>query len=307
MQIKSYAKVNLALDVVGKREDGYHLVETVMQRVELCDKIDIRWAAGGEDETSELKIEISSNRRFLPTGPKNLAYRAAQIMAEASDRPRIGTLYIDIEKRIPVAAGLGGGSSNAAVVMIALNRIWKLGFDTKKLCELGTPLGADIPFLILMQNTRFGCALATGIGEVLHPIRRGMRKYIVLAKPSFGVSTKEVFAGIDGCGIESHPDIDGLCQALKTGDEEKVYDCMGNVLEEYTCKQYKDVEVLKEELSKTDGVRKVMMSGSGPTVMAIYDRPSCARRAGKLLREAGYEAYWTQTMREIGGKRNAEF
>ena len=170
VKIKSYAKVNLALDVLGTREDGYHLLETVMQKVQLADSIQMRWEeAGGVDENGnypkKMEIIVSTNKPYLPTDERNLAYKAARIMAETAGKQ--GRLFIHIEKRIPVAAGLGGGSSNAASVMIALNRLWKMRLSTRRLCEMSKALGADIPFLVLVQNTAYECALGSGTGDVL--------------------------------------------------------------------------------------------------------------------------------------------
>lgn len=310
VKIKSYAKVNLALDVLGTREDGYHLLETVMQKVQLADSIQLRWEEAdcvreGRNCESEMRIIVSTNKPYLPTDERNLAYKAARVMAEMTGRQ--GRLFIHIEKHVPVAAGLGGGSSNAAAVMIALNRLWKAGLNTRGLCELGKQLGADIPFLILVQNTDYECALGTGSGDELKALKKGMRKYLVLAKPAFGISTKEVFKGIDGCVITQRPDINALVRALKTNENEIVFANMINVLEAYTCSRYKEVNELKEKMELTEGVQKVMMSGSGPTVMAVYDTYKAAKRACLLIRSQGYEAYWTQTMKGIGGKKNAEF
>lgn len=310
VKIKSYAKVNLALDIVGSRKDGYHLLETVMQKVQLADSIQMRWeeadcTRGGEGGSKVMNIFVSANKPYLPTDERNLAFKAARIMAETAGKQ--GRLFMRIDKRIPVAAGLGGGSSNAAAVMIALNRLWKMKLSTRGLCELGKQLGADIPFLILVQNTAYECALGTGIGDELKPLKYGMRKYLVLAKPAFGVSTKEVFKGIDSCLVSDRPNIRELVRALKTGEQGIVFANMINVLEAYTCSRYKEVNELKEKLKATDGVRKVIMSGSGPTVMAVYDTYQAAKRACLTVRGQGYEAYWTQTMKEIGGKNNAEF
>ena len=310
VKIKSYAKVNLALDVLGTREDGYHLLETVMQKVQLADSIQMRWEEAGCVEADgssleEMKIIVSTNKPYLPTDERNLAYKAARIMAETAGKQ--GRLFIHIEKRIPVAAGLGGGSSNAASVMIALNRLWKMRLSTRRLCEMSKALGADIPFLVLVQNTAYECALGSGTGDELRALKKGMRKYLVLAKPAFGVSTKEVFRGIDDCTITQRPNISELVRALKTGEQEKVLSNMINVLEVYTCSRYKEVNTLKEKMKATDGVRKVIMSGSGPTVMAVYDTYGAAKKACLAIRTQGYEAYWTQTMKEIGGKKNAEF
>ena len=301
LKLRSFAKINLALDVTGIREDGYHTVETVMQQVSLFDEIDIRWQP---DPEKELEIIISNSKPYLPTDQRNLAYKAALLMAEEGDFR--GTLKIHMEKRIPVAAGLGGGSGNGAAVMIGLNRIWNLKMNTLQLCEKGSVLGADVPFCILVQNSKYTCALGTGAGEILTPVRRGMKKHLILAKPAFGVSTKEVFKGIDSCIIENRPDIDQLREGLASEDYSKVYDNMINVLECYTLENYPEVKALKEKIAKTADVKKVLMSGSGPTVMGIYDTYSAAKKACLEIRKQGYEAYWVTAGKGDRGERNVK-
>lgn len=307
LNLRSFAKVNLSLDVTGVREDGYHTVETVMQQVSLHDEINIRWEPY---QGQEFGIAVSNSKPYLPTDSRNLAYRAALIMAEQAERllgeKPVGTVRIHINKRIPVAAGLGGGSGNAAAVMIGLNRLWRLRLDTRSLCRLGTPLGADVPFCVLVQNSRYTCAMGTGIGDVLTPIKKGMDKHIVLAKPAFGVSTGEVFREIDSCPPEERPDIEALLAGLQLGNMGKVYRNMINVLESYTLKKYPEVQKLKERLVAAGGAKKVLMSGSGPTVIGIYNHYGAARRACLEMRDQGYEAYWAHTGKELRGERNVK-
>lgn len=300
VKIKSYAKINLALDVIGLRDDGYHLLRTVMQKVGLADDITMRWQ---ERNSDDFEIELSAGKPYLPTDERNLAYRAAKIMAERANPKPKGKLTIRISKRIPVAAGLGGGSSNAAAVMTVLNKLWKIGLNTWQLCELGTQLGADIPFLVLVHNTGYECAYCRETGEKMTALKRGLKKHIVLAKPAFGVSTKEVFSGIDSCEIQERPDLKALIGGLKTGEDEEVLPNMINVLEEYTLSHYDEVRKLKEKMKVTSGVKHVAMSGSGPTVFAIYDTYKEAKRACLSLRKQGYEAYWTQTMKGYENRR----
>ena len=298
LKLRSYAKINLSLDVTGVREDGYHTVETVMQQVSLYDDVIIRWTP---DESGQLEIKISNSKPYLPTDQRNLAYKAALLLAEGRDIS--GRLAIHMEKRIPVAAGLGGGSGNAAAVLIGLNRLWKLGLDTRTLCSMSSVLGADVPFCVLVQNSRYTCALGSGIGDELTPIKKGMRKHVVLAKPAFGVSTKEVFKGIDECEISAHPDSEELIQGLQQNNYDEVYNNMINVLEEYTLDHYPEVEKLKGRFRTTSDIRKVLMSGSGPTVMGIYDTYKAARKACLELRNYGYEAYWLTTGKDIRGEK----
>jgi len=302
LTLRSYAKINLSLDVTGIRSDGYHTLETVMQQVSLYDEIRLSWEKTGD---SDLEIIITNSKPYLPSDQRNLAYKAALAMKEYVDFG--GILRIDIQKRIPVAAGLGGGSGNAAAVLIGLNRLWGTGFDTRKLCQIGAPLGADVPFCVLVQNSRYTCALGEGIGDELTPVKSSLEKYFVLAKPAFGVSTKEVFRGIDECNIPARPDKDALLAGLAARDYEKVYDNMINVLEYYTLDKYQEVQHLKEKISRTQKVRKVLMSGSGPTVLGVYDRYSDAKKACLEIRQQGYEAYWLTSGKGkdvVRGERN---
>lgn len=308
MKLRSYAKINLSLDVTGLREDGYHTVETVMQSVDLYDELEFIWHEAGRCEASEksevdnaeglekpgLEISLSCNRPYLPCDEKNLAFKAARLMGDLYGVR--GQIKIHIEKHIPVAAGLAGGSGNAAAVIIALNRLWKLRLSTRKLCEIGSGLGADVAFCIFTQNTSYHCALGTGVGEILTPVSEGLRKYILLAKPHFGVSTKDVFIGIDNCEIPERPDTGRLMEALKADDFDTVSENMINVLENFTLNEYPAVKELKNKIEKTDYVEKVLMSGSGPTVFAVYSSSRAVKNACMKMREEGYEAYWTRTM-----------
>ena len=264
-----------------------------MQVVGLFDEINIDWT---ENENSEgLSIELTTNKFFLPTDSKNLAYRAALLMNEAAEKK--GFLKIEINKKIPVAAGLGGGSGNAAAVIVGLNRIWKLGLTTKKLCEIGSRIGADVAFMVLTENTKYTAARGIGVGEVLTPLKNGVDAKFVLAKPTFGVSTAEVFKGIDEIVLTSRPDTEKLIRALEIKNQEQAFECMDNVLEQYTLVNYPIVKELKEILSQTDGVRKVMMSGSGPTVYGIYDSLAEAKAACFKMRACGFEAFWADSVR----------
>ena len=297
MLLKSYAKINLSLDVLGLMDNGYHQVATVMQKTSLYDIISIDWVPS-HDEGGSFEIELSTNRPYIPNDERNLAYKAALLMKAEADKKQLdvsGVLKIFIEKHIPVAAGLAGGSGNGAAVLIGLNRIWKMGMDTRALCETGKVLGADVPFMILVQNSRYRCALATGVGDVLTPMPSGFRKHIVLAKPAFGVSTKEVYQEIDNVVIDRHPDTEQLTEGLRSGDIGLIEHNMVNVLECYCLDRYREIGVIKELMSGTDKVEKVLMSGSGPTVFGVYPTKSAAIDACMILRDKGYEAYWTDT------------
>lgn len=297
--------------MLGIREDGYHEVATVMQQISLSDDIDISWTARSEEgqgdspEESKLNIKLTTNKKFLPTDGRNLAYKAALLMEKKAyemGKPVSGDVTIDIFKRIPVAAGLAGGSGNGAAVIIGLNRLWELGLDTKELCEIGAELGSDVPFMVLVQNSRYTCALGTGRGEVLTPVSKDLDMCFLLAKPKFGVSTKEVYKGLDEAGEYEHPDRAALMRALEEGDTETALDNMGNVLETYTLKAYPEVNKLKQLVAETAGIRFTMMSGSGPTVIGFYDDLGDAKKATAGFRELGYECFYADNMRRNRGK-----
>ncbi|MBR5516758.1 MAG: 4-(cytidine 5'-diphospho)-2-C-methyl-D-erythritol kinase [Firmicutes bacterium] len=291
--IKSYGKVNLSLDICGIREDGYHVLESVMHKISLCDDVNVKWTSLPQDH---IEINLTCNKRFLPTDDRNLAYKGAKLMIEAFGKEIGGGIVdIHIEKHLPVAAGLAGGSGNGAAVLVALNRLWELNLDTKKLCEMGAVLGADVPFCLLIQNTKYKCALCEGTGTELTPIKSKLKKAVLLVKPSFGVSTKEVYQGIDNCEIEERPNTESLVQAMKEQDQETIYDNMVNVLEEYTLKAYEDVQKIKDKIKAETTAEKVLMTGSGPTVFAFFDTIAAARKACYNMRKQGYEAYWALT------------
>lgn len=297
--------------MLGIREDGYHEVATVMQQISLYDDIEILWRERSfEDdeklpEGSKLNIRITTNKKYLPTDRNNLAFKAALLMEEKArelGRDHSGDLSIDIFKRIPVAAGLAGGSGNGAAVLIGLNRIWELGLNTRELCDIAGELGSDVPFMVLAQNSRYTCALGTGRGEVLTPVSRDLDMCFLLAKPKFGVSTKEVYKGLDEYGEYDHPDREALISALEAGDTEGAIRSMGNVLEVYTLKAYPEVNNLKQMIAETAGVKFTMMSGSGPTVIGFYDDLGNAKKAAAEFRKLGYESFYAGNMRRKRGK-----
>ncbi len=297
--------------MLGIRDDGYHEVATVMQQISINDDIEILWkerspeTGAGSQGGSKLNIKLTTNRKYLPTDRSNLAYKAALIMEEKAremGKDMSGDLTIDIFKRIPVAAGLAGGSGNGAAVIIGLNRLWELGLNTRELCDIACELGSDVPFMVLTQNSRYTCALGTGRGEVLTPLSKDLDMCFLLAKPRFGVSTKEVYKGLDEAGEPDHPDRDALIRALEAGDTEEALKNMGNVLEVYTLKAYPEVDKLKKMIAETPGVRFTMMSGSGPTVIGFYDDLGDAKKAAAQFKELGYESFYAGNMRRNRGK-----
>ena len=270
MELRALGKINLGLDVLGRRENGYHDVRMVMQTVYLYDLITLK-------KKEEPGIELTTNLSFLPVNENNLAYRAAKLLMDEFGLP--GGLLIRLEKHIPVAAGMAGGSSNAAAVLYGMNRLFSLGLTEKELMERGVTLGADVPYCILR-----GTVLAEGIGEILTPLPPMPRCQILLAKPPVNVSTRMVYEKLDACQIVNHPDIDGLIRGLQDQDLGKVASSMGNVLEEVTIGKYPVIDEIKR-IMRESGALNAMMSGSGPTVFGIYADRAKARAAAARIRE----------------------
>ncbi len=275
VRVRAHGKINLGLDVVRKREDGYHDVRMIMQQVGLYDGIDIRRLGMSED--GERHITIETNLKYLPVNENNLAYKAALLLMDEFHIQE--SIHIKIKKLIPVAAGMAGGSSDAAAVMKGINRMFQLGLSKKSLMERGVQLGADVPYCIMG-----GTALAEGIGEKLTPIRHMPPCYIVLAKPGINVSTKMVYSELHAESIEKHPDIDGLVQSIEAEDLYGMAAKMGNVLADVTEKLYPVIEEIKDSMIKLGAVN-AMMSGSGPTVFGIFDEKEKAMHAYRELKE----------------------
>ena len=272
IRLRAMAKINLGLDVLGKRENGYHDLRMIMQTVGLFDRITLR-------ATKAPGIRIQTNLGFLPTDTGNLAVRAAQLLFDEFGLE--GGLFIDLEKHIPVAAGLAGGSSDAAAVLHGVNELFDLKLDREQLMERGLKLGADVPFCILR-----GTALAEGVGEILTSTRPMPACHILLAKPPIHVSTKFVFGNLRADAITSHPDIDGQLRALEEGDLKALADKMGNVLEAVTVSAYPIIREIKAKMME-GGAIGAMMSGSGPTVFGLFDDERAAREVLEKIRREG--------------------
>ncbi len=277
-KVKAYAKINLGLDVVGKLENGYHLLRTIMQQIDLYDTITLSKTENcGE-------IMISSDSGEVPADESNLAYRAAKRMMEQF--PIKEGVSIHLEKRIPVAAGMAGGSSDAAGVMLGMNQLFSLGATNEQLQEIGVKIGADVPFCI-----KGGTALAEGIGEKMTTIDKVPKMHIVVAKPPIMVSTKEVFENLAIHELK-HPDTQALLEAFAQDDLDKAVANIGNVLETVTVKKYPIIEELKSAM-KTFGAAGAFMSGSGPTVFGIFKEEKAAKEAELKLKEQ-YPAVFVQ-------------
>ena len=270
LELKALGKINLGLDVLGRRENGYHDVRMVMQTVYLYDRIIMK-----KSKTPGIRLE--TNLYYLPVNENNLAYQAAQMLM---DEFHIEGVSIQLDKHIPVAAGMAGGSSNAAAVLFGMNRMFSLGLSQKELMERGVKLGADVPYCIMR-----GTVLAEGIGEILTPLSPMPKCYVLIAKPAISVSTKMVYEKLDSHEIEDHPDIDGILAGLKAGDLKKVAGSMGNVLERVTVDAYPVIDQIKKMMIK-EGALNAMMSGSGPTVFGIFEEKATARKVADAIRDA---------------------
>lgn len=270
LQLKAYAKINLGLDVVGKREDGYHEVRMIMQTVKLFDKLTFRLL---QEDTIRLKTNVG----FLPCDDNNLVYKAVKQLKERYHVTQ--GMEIDLYKCIPVAAGMAGGSADCAAALVGASKLFHLHLDKKTLMEIGVQLGADVPYCIMR-----GTALSEGIGEVLTPLPSIPKCKILIAKPPISVSTKYVYEHLDAKGIEKHPDVDGMVRAIKAGNLKGITDRMENVLESVTIPAYPVIEEIKICM-KEQGALNAMMSGSGPTVFGIYADVAKAEQAKRLIQD----------------------
>lgn len=270
LQLKAYAKINLALDVVGKREDGYHEVRMIMQTVKLYDKLTFRLLEEGA-------IRLKTNVGFLPCDENNLIYKAVRCLKEQYHVKQ--GMEIDLYKCIPVAAGMAGGSTDCAAALIGASKLFGLHLDKQTLMKIGVRLGADVPYCIMR-----GTALSEGIGEILTPLPSIPDCKILIAKPPVGVSTKFVYEHLDEQGIETHPDVDGMVQAIRGGNLLGITNRMGNVLENVTIPEYPVIDQIKKCMIE-QGALNAMMSGSGPTVFGIYEDREKAEKTKRIIQD----------------------
>ena len=270
IKLKSRAKINLTLDVTAKRDDGYHDLEMIMQTVSLYDSIFIKKA-------EKDGIVIKTNLYYLPTDERNITYKAAKLIKEEFGINQ--GVYIELTKRIPVAAGLAGGSGNCAAVIKGMNRLFDLNLSMEKMMELGARLGSDVPYC-LMEGT----ALAQGRGEVLTPLVPCPHFYVLLAKPDISVSTAYVYKNLKLDEVKSHPNTKAVLQAIASGDKEGISKGLCNVLETVTIPYRPIVGDIKEFVEKQDALG-VLMSGSGPTVFALFDEKETAKEASRKVKD----------------------
>lgn len=267
---KAYAKVNIGLDVLRRRPDGYHDLKMIMQTVDICDDLTF-------EKNSEPGIRLRIDGADLPTDKNNLICRAAALLMEEKQIEE--GVSITLKKRIPIAAGMAGGSADAAAAMRGLNILFEMGYSIENLRELGVKLGADIPYCITG-----GTMLSEGIGEVLTPLTAPPDCYLVVAKPDIDVSTAFVYQNLRVDSLPFHPDIDGMAEALAAGDLKGITDRMGNVLETVTVREYPVIDRIKKRMCEL-GAENALMSGSGPTVFGIYKEKEMAENTAKEIRE----------------------
>jgi len=262
--LPAYAKINLTLDVIGRRDNGYHDVAMIMQQISLFDQVRVK-------VREDSKICLTCSEEKLPTNNQNIAYKAAVRMIERYDIAHGYTIHI--QKEIPISAGLGGGSTDAAAVIKAINQLENLNLSRDELKTIGFELGADVPFCI-----EGGCAIATGLGEILEPIHGLRGIWLVLVKPEFGVSTEVVYRAIDEKEIYKRPDNDAMKRALEQNNLKEITENLCNVLESVTIEMHPTIAVIKSKLLSY-GAKAVLMSGSGPTVFGVFKTYDSAKKA----------------------------
>ena len=271
IELKAYGKINIGLDVIRKREDGYHDLDMIMQTVGVYDDVII----SREDGTQTYEIEVSTDADILPNDKGNLAFMAAKVLMEAYDIK--SKVKIHINKRIPIAGGMAGLSADCAAVLRGVNKLFQLGLTDEQLQEYGVKLGADVPYCIVGGTKR-----AQGIGEILTDLPTPPKCYVIIAKPDAFVSTKFVYSHIRPAQIENHPDIDGIIESIKAGDLYGMCEKIANVMEDVTIPEYPIIQKVKDIL-KSNGAVNALMSGSGPTVFGIYDDEEKAKQSMDAL------------------------
>ena len=287
--LKAYGKINLALDVLGKRADGYHEVRMIMQTVGLYDGIEIIRNDSG-------KIEIESNVFFVPVNESNIAYKAAKMLLDEFQLK--DGVHITIKKFIPVSGGMAGGSTDAASVLFGMNKLFGLGLNMRELMERGVKLGADVPYCLMR-----GTALSEGIGEKLKRLPDMVQCPVLIAKPPISVSTKSVYENLKLDAVTAHPDIDGMIEALQDKDLDGIASRLGNVLETVTIEQYPKIQKIKEEMLAQGAINSIM-SGSGPTVFGLFKTSQEAYAAKERLKELNYaKQLFVTEMFSPGGRK----
>lgn len=289
MKLRALAKINLGLDVLGRRADGYHELRMIMQTINMYDQLDM-------EISEEPGIKITTNLPYVPVNENNLVYKAAKMLMDEFQVKE--GLTVDLQKMIPVAAGMAGGSSDAAAAMIGVNRLFQLGLSVKALMERGVKIGADVPYCLLR-----GTALAEGIGDKLRALPACPDCYVLIGKPGISVSTKFVYENLRTNELKAHPRIDEMLGALQWHNLYKMADLMENVLETVTIPRYPIIEEIKNHM-KEHGALNALMSGSGPTVFGLFDDKLLAEHACEALKESRMaKTVFLTTVFNNGGRR----
>ena len=288
MRLRALAKINLGLDILRKREDGYHEVRMIMQTIQMYDVLKMK-------KVKKPGISLSVNYPYIPSDERNLVYKAAKLLMDEFQVKE--GVDICLEKFIPVAAGMAGGSSDAAAAMVGINRLFKLGLSERELMDRAVNIGADVPYCIMR-----GTALAEGIGEKLTRIAQIPDCFVLIGKPGISVSTKMAYESLQLDKISSHPDIDGMIRDIENGDLLTMTEKMGNVFEPGIIEKYPVIGEIKD-LMEDNGALKAMMSGSGPTVFGIFDDRDKMEVAAAVLRESGLaKTVFATEVTKTGGK-----
>ena len=288
MRLRALAKINLGLDILRKREDGYHEVRMIMQTIQMYDVLKMK-------KVKKPGISLSVNYPYIPSDERNLVYKAAKLLMDEFQVKE--GVDICLEKFIPVAAGMAGGSSDAAAAMVGINRLFKLGLSERELMDRAVNIGADVPYCIMR-----GTALAEGIGEKLTRIAQIPDCFVLIGKPGISVSTKMAYESLQLDKISSHPDIDGMIRDIENGDLLTMTEKMGNVFEPGIIEKYPVIGEIKN-LMEDNGALKAMMSGSGPTVFGIFDDREKMEAAAAVLRESGpAKTVFATEVTKTGGK-----
>ena len=272
MRLRAMAKINLGLDVLRKREDGYHEVRMIMQTIQMYDLLDIR-------KKEEPGISLSTNLPYVPSDERNLVYKAAKLLMDEFDIKE--GLSMKLTKFIPVAAGMAGGSSDAAAAFVGVNRLFRLGLSEEELMKRAVQVGADVPYCVMR-----GTALAEGIGEKLTRLPGLPKCYVLVGKPGINVSTKLAYENLHLDQIQSHPDIDGMISDIENQDLHSLTAKMQNVFEPGIISQYPVIQEIKD-LMEANGALKAMMSGSGPTVFGIFPDEQTTLACQAFLKKKG--------------------
>lgn len=291
MRLRALAKINLGLDIIRKREDGYHEVRMIMQTIQMYDVLEIH-------RRKTPGISLTTNLPYIPTDERNLVYKAAKILMDEFQVQE--GLSIHLDKSIPVAAGMAGGSSDAAAAFVGVNRLFHLGLTEKELMERAVKVGADVPYCVMR-----GTALAEGIGEKLTWIPQVPRCYVLIGKPGVNISTKMAYESLKLQEIQKHPDIDKMIEAIKAKDLKGMTEQMGNVFEPGIIGRYPVIQKIKD-LMEEQGALKAMMSGSGPTVFGIFDDRRKLNKAAAVLRAShlAKTVFATEVYNRNGGTTN---